>query len=133
MGSTARRILRRRGAAGFTLLEVLVALAVLGLTMAAVIKAAGEYTLNQAYLRDRTFATWVANNVLVEQQLKGGWPSIGRRKGVSEMGSREWEWTVNISQTADEDLRRLDVEVNAAGEEGGPLAVLSGFITRPPS
>jgi general secretion pathway protein I len=122
----------RRRIGGFTLLEVLVALAVLALTMGAVIKAVGGYTSNQAYLRDRTLATWVARNVLVEQQVEDAWPSVGEIKGTTESGGREWRWLGTVSQTDEEDLRRLDVEVRPIdAEDSEPIAVLSGFLRRP--
>jgi general secretion pathway protein I len=122
----------RRRSGGFTLLEVLVALAVLALTMGAVIKAVGGYTANQAYLRDRTLATWVARNVLVEQQVEDAWPSVGELKGTTETGGREWRWLGTVSQTDEEDLRRLDVEVRPIdAEDAEPIAVLSGFLRRP--
>ncbi len=57
---------------GFTLLEVLVALAVLAIAMAALIKTGGENTRSAAYLRDKTLAQWVAMNVIAEQRLKAG-------------------------------------------------------------
>ncbi len=117
---------------GFTLLEILVALAVLAVALAAVIKAVGGYTSNQAYLRDRTLATWVARNVLVEQQVKDAWPDVGELKGDAEMGGRKWHWVGTVSQTDEEDLRRLDVAVRPIdAEDSQPLAVLSGFLRRP--
>jgi general secretion pathway protein I len=122
----------RRRVNGFTLLEVLVALTVLALTMGAVIKAVGGYTGNQAYLRDRTLATWVARNVLVDQRVKDAWPSVGELKGTTETGGREWRWLGTVSQTEEEDLRRLDVEVRPIdAEDSEPIAVLSGFLRRP--
>ena len=122
----------RRRIGGFTLLEVLVALAVLALTMGAIIKAVGGYTSNQAYLRDRTLAIWVARNVLVDQQVKDAWPGVGELKGTTESGGREWRWLGTVSQTDEEDLRRLDVEVRPIdAEDAEPLAVLSGFLRRP--
>jgi general secretion pathway protein I len=122
----------RRRVNGFTLLEVLVALTVLALTMGAVIKAVGGYTNNQAYLRDRTLATWVARNVLVDQQVKDAWPSVGELKGTTESGGREWRWLATVSQTDEEDLRRLDVEVRMIdAKDSEPIAVLSGFLRRP--
>ena len=121
-----------RPAYGFTLLEVLIALTVLALTLGAVIKAAGDYTGNQAYLRDRTLSTWVARNVLVEQQLENAWPAVGELEGSREMGGREWEWLAIVSQTEEEELRRLDVEVRPQDDdESEPLAVLSGFLWQP--
>jgi general secretion pathway protein I len=122
----------RRRSRGFTLLEVMVAMTVLALTMGAVIKAVGSYTANQAYLRDRTLATWVARNVLVEQQVKDAWPSVGELKDTTEMGGREWRWIGTVSQTDEQDLRRLDVRIRPVdAEDSEPIAVLSGFLRRP--
>jgi len=118
---------------GFTLLEVLIALAVLALAMGAVIKAASDYTSNQSYLRDRTLAMWVARNVLVEYQVKGEWLSVGERKGTREMGNQEWRWLARISQTEEAELRRLDVEVYPldSDDDENPVSVLSGFLLQP--
>ena len=129
---TGRVVLIWRRETGFTLLEVLVALAVLALTMGAVIKSVGDYTGNQAYLRDRTFAIWVARNVLAEQQLQNAWPGVGELKGTSDMGGREWSWLATVTQTEEEELRRLDIEVHMIeNEDSEPLAVLSGFLMQP--
>jgi general secretion pathway protein I len=127
---------RRRRCSGFTLLEVLVAMTVLALTLGAIIKAAGDYTANQAHLRDRTLATWVARNVLAGQQLENAWPRVGELKGTTEMGEREWRWMATVSQTEEEELRRLDVEVRPfeddfADADVEPLVTLSGFLWKP--
>ena len=123
----------RRSVQGFTLLEVLIALAVLALSMGAVIKATSDYTGNEAYLRDRTMAIWVARNVLVEFQINGEWLSVGERKGTREMGEQEWRWLTRISQTEESELRRLDVEVYPvdADDDENPVSVLSGFLRQP--
>jgi len=119
---------------GFTLLEVLIALAVLAIAMGAVIKAAGDYTGSYAWLRDRTLANWVARNVLVEFQVENAWPGTGERKGTREMGRREWRWLARVSQTEEAQLRRLDVEVYLLDEDDDePVSVLSGFLRQPPS
>ena len=118
---------------GFTLLEVLIALAVLALSMGAVIKATSDYTGNQSYLRDRTLAMWVARNVLVRFQIEGEWLSVGERKGTEEMGNQEWRWMTRISQTEEAELRRLDVEVYPvdSDDDENPVSVLSGFLRQP--
>jgi general secretion pathway protein I len=117
---------------GFTLLEVLVALAVLALSMGAVIKATSDYTVNHAYLRDKTMATWVARNILVQYRISGEWPGVGERKGTFEMGGQEWAWLGKISKTDEKDLRRLDVEVRPMeAKDSEPITVLSGFVQRP--
>lgn len=123
----------RRHSPGFTLLEVLIALAVLALSMSAAIKAVADYTNNQSYLRDRTLAMWVARNVLIEYQVRKEWPKVGELKGSSEMGNREWRWLAVVSQTEEQELRRLDVEVYPIDSEDdeSPVSVLSGFLVQP--
>lgn len=125
---------------GFTLLEVLVALAVVAVALGAVIQATASFSLNQAYLRDRTFAEWVAHNQLVSVQLSGKWPSTGRQKGEAELplpmsgaGGREWRWVMQVLETPDTDLRRVEIEVFplTAADEDPPLAKLNGFIGKP--
>ncbi len=125
---------------GFTLLEVLVALVVLALSLGAVIQSTGDYTANQAYLRDRTFAQWVAHNQLVIALMSSDWPDTGQIKGEvefpkagAETGGREWRWVMQVTQTPEKDLRRLDIDVfplNADDDES-PLASLSGFKGKP--
>lgn len=127
-------------AAGFTLLEVMIALTVLALALGAVIQASGDFTNNQIYLRDRTFAEWVARNQLISTQLEGGWPSLGQKKGdvdfprsTTDIGGREWRWEMQVTQTPEEDMRRLDIDVYPAdaGDDDEALASLSGFIGKP--
>ena len=73
-------------ATGFTLLEVLVALAVLAIAMGAVIGATTQSVNTVGVLRDRTFATWVALNKVNELLLAPtAWPEEGSRKGETEL------------------------------------------------
>ena len=121
-----------RNSRGFTLLEIMVALAVLALAMGALVKTSSDYTSNQTYLRDRTMTAWVARNVLVQHQLENQWPRVGERKGTLEMGWQEWGWLAKITQTEEEKLRRIDVEVRAIdSEDEDPITVLSGFLKQP--
>lgn len=117
---------------GFTLLEILIALAILALSLSATIKAVSDFTGNQMYLRDRTLAIWVARNVLVEHQVESVWPSVGERKGTMDMGEREWHWIARYSNTGESDLRRIDIEVRLQDtDDKESLAVLSGFLQSP--
>lgn len=121
----------RRTSRGFTLLEIMVALAVLALAMGALVKTSSDYTSNQTYLRERTMTLWVARNVLVQHQLKHQWPRVGERKGSAEMGGQEWDWRAKISQTEEPKLRRIDIEVRAVdAEDEDPVTVLSGFLRK---
>ncbi len=66
---------------GFTLLEVLIALAVLAIALAAVLKTTQQQIENIGYLRDQTIAHWVASNVLHEIQLREQWLPVGKTQG----------------------------------------------------
>lgn len=115
---------------GFTLVEVLVAVAVLAIALGAVISGMARYTSNTAYLRQKTVALWVAHNRMTELVLEPKWPDIGKSDGEVEMAGAEWEWKVEVKKTQDEQLRRIDLEVRAAGngDKRPVLAALSGFV-----
>lgn len=122
-----------RRAAGFTLLEVLVALAVLAIAMGAIINAATQSIANTAALRDQTLAGWVALNQVSERLLDPEpWPEEGSRDGRVELANRAWRWQVRFAKTDDPDLRRIDVTVRAAGSDA-ILSALTAFKARPPS
>ncbi|KHD05361.1 hypothetical protein PN36_31975 [Candidatus Thiomargarita nelsonii] len=106
---------------GFTLLEVLVALAILAIALAAAMKVSIENAENASYLRDKTLAHWVAMNVLTEIQVRGEWPA--QKKGRAMMAEREWYWTVKV--TVDDELRRLEVQVH---ENESAVVSLVGFV-----
>ncbi|MBE9561232.1 MAG: type II secretion system minor pseudopilin GspI [Proteobacteria bacterium] len=112
---------------GFTLLEVLVALAILAIAMSAIIKVTSENAENASYLRDKTLAHWVAMNVLTEIQVRKEWPSIGRKEGIVKMAERKWYWFLKVSTTVDNELRRLEIKVYLNKEEEA-LTALVGFI-----
>lgn len=117
---------------GFTLLEVLVALAILAFAMSALVKGGAESTVASAHLRDKTYGQWVAMNKVAEMQLAEGWAAIGESKGHEEMLGHNWTWKAKVSETFDEDVHRVDVEV-FAGEDANdsPVVIVSGFLARP--
>ena len=110
---------------GFTLLEVLVALAILAIAMGAILKAASESAGNIGYLRDRTLASWVALNKANELLLQPGLPGIGVQEGTAAMANREWRWRVQVSGTDREDLRRLQIAVFYDDDGAGPVTAMT--------
>lgn len=116
-----------RRAQGFTLLEVLIALVVLGLALTALVHAASVSTRDFAGLRERSYAGWIAANVLSETRLRERLPEAGRRDGQLNYAGRQWFWRLQISSTQDAQIRRLDVQVYADAQRSDPVAQLSGF------
>lgn len=120
----------RRAAQGFTLLEVLVAVAVLAIAMAAVISAMARQADNAGYLKQKTIAMWVAHNRLSELQLEGRAPDTGRSDGTAEMGGVEWRWDMTVTNTQDPRLARIDIEVKRPEQKQGSLAQITGFFAK---
>lgn len=119
---------------GFTLLEVLVALLLLSLALVALVRLAGLDARATAQLREGTIAQWVAANVLAESRLRDGFPAVGRSNGETTMAGQRWRWTLEVEDTDEADIRRMDVDVvsaSAAGDAEGVAARLSGFARRP--
>lgn len=124
----------KSSARGFTLLEVMVALAVIAFALAAGVSAVSGSTRNAAGLRDRTYAHWVAMNKMTEVHLEKKWPAINSTdKGSELMARHEWYWEMKVSKMpASEDMiRRIDIRVRANEDDESPLVTLTGFVVRP--
>ena len=121
--------MRRPEAGGFTLIEVVVALAILGIGMLAVFKTIGDTVNNVEVLRDRSFAEWIADNRITEIRLSGEMPSVEETAGQVEFAGRQWHWVTTVSQTQVRGLRRIDVSVRRDEDpEDSSIVTLSGFI-----
>lgn len=119
---------RTRKLRGFTLIEVLIALAVLAVVMASIARATSQTAVATLELQQRTFASWVAANVIEQVRLRDRWPNVGRRQGQTIMGLSEWHWQLEISPTEEPRMRRLDVVVYQDSEREHAVVSLSGFV-----
>ncbi|QEP44365.1 type II secretion system protein GspI [Ectothiorhodospiraceae bacterium BW-2] len=132
-GSSLWRVaVAKRPIGGFTLLEVLVALAVLATALGAVIKGGSESALNASYLRDKTFAHWVAQNRIIELQLTAEWPDPGEDEGDAEMVGQRWLWQSTVSTTPEETIRRIDVAVRHESQRH-PIVTVTAYLSQPHS
>lgn len=120
----------RKHCAGFTLIEVIVALAVLAIALAAVMHAISQAVDISASLRDRSIALWVAQDRLALHRMRRDWPAISNIEGTTEMAGEVWRWREKVVTTPVADLRRIEVEVrDATGED--VLVRLVGFVRNP--
>ncbi|MCG5529280.1 type II secretion system minor pseudopilin GspI [Halorhodospira halochloris] len=119
---------------GFTLMEVLVAVAVLATALAAAIRVGSQAGSNTVELRERAYAGWVAENQLARIQ-SGIDPLDGptHRSGATQMAGMEWDWELNAAQAAPPlpvnldlpGLLEIEIEVFREGETEQPVAVRS--------
>lgn len=133
MSKAAQQIIRsKHQQRGFTLLEVMVALAVLAIVMGALIKVTDSYAFNAGYLQEKTLAQWIAENKAVEYQLMQEFPAVGSKSGETEMAKVDWQWRVKVSNTEDKRLRRLDISVALKqGDLDAPITTLVAFVGEP--
>ena len=118
---------------GFTLVEVLVALAIISIALLAALRVAGGGTNSAGELRARLLAGWVAQNLLADQRARAQWPSPGILRGTQRQGGIEFAWREEIIATPNAAFRRVDIRVFAAPEEAHSLAHLTGFVVNPPA
>lgn len=121
-----------RRVAGFTLIEVLIALAIVAIALVAALRATGQSTANVGELRTRLLAGWVAENVLAEHRARGEWLPLGVERGGQREGGAEFLWRREVIPTPNPAFRRVDVFVFAANEESRALAHYSAFSVNPP-
>lgn len=102
-------------ARGFTLIEVLVALAIVVVGIGALLGSMTSAADTTIYLRDKTFAEWIAFNRIAEVRLKGVMPTKGKSKGeVNDFAGRRWYWEQDVQSVAGPGMLRIDVSVRPA-------------------
>src|SRR3954471_14708110 len=94
---------------GFTLLEVLVALAIVAMSVGALLGTITSSASNIIYLKEKTMAEWVALNRLTELRIDRNMPDIGKHSGNSVMGGIRWEWQEEIIELPIKGMFRIDV------------------------
>lgn len=118
-----------RGQKGFTLLEILVALTILAVALAAVVRASSSAIQSTDALRTRILAQWVAENRLAELRLARSWPGPGVTNGEAPMLGERFQWKQTVSPSPSSNFRRLELQV--MGADGAVQARLVTYLTWP--
>lgn len=118
-----------KNATGFTLLEVLIALALLAILMAGLIKITADNTKNLWYLENKTLASVVAANHAIELRLGKETPES--LDGWDNMAGRRWYWQLkrDVMQTMDKGIWLYRIEVFLEGDKS-PYAGMTTYIPR---
>jgi len=111
--------------AGFTLLEILVALAIIAIALAACVRAVGQMATGQAAMRDRALALVSAENALAELRAQRLFPPLGRTRTPCPQGALALTCERIVEGTANNSFRQVTVRVTA--DDGRLLARLRGL------
>lgn len=116
--------------AGFTLLEILIALSILAIGLSAAIRSGLASTETASELHARQLAGWVAENQMAVLRARRQWPALGRSSGEARMGQRQFYWQMEVAPAAQRQFRRVEVEVlrDAGGDR---LARLVTYMAAP--
>ncbi len=119
-----------RGQRGFTLVEVLVALMIVALSLAALMSSISSTVRGSEYLRDKTIAQWIAMNRIVEARLNIQKFGESKDKGEVEFANRKWRFDTRYFETDNATIRRVVVRVwpGTAKPGAGPLAESASFL-----
>jgi general secretion pathway protein I len=107
----------RSRSSGFTLIEVLVALAIVTIGMAAVLEALTSSASTAMYLENKTFAEWVALDRMEQVRLAGTFPAKGTSTGTLDMAGRSWEWRQKVIPSQVPGVQRITIDVRPAASK----------------
>ena len=114
----------------FTLIEILVAVAILAVALAATTRAAGIATDGARETRERLLATWAAENRLAELRARHVFPDAGTSSFTVQQGGLALAAEETVSETPNPAIRRVDVAVAEAANPARVLARLTGYVSQ---
>jgi general secretion pathway protein I len=108
----------RRAQRGFTMIEVLVALAIIAVALSASLRAVGSLASGEADLHRRLLAGWSADNTLAQLRLTHAWPNVGSTSFECSQGNLQLMCTEKVTSTPNPVFRRVEVMVTMPGRSG---------------
>lgn len=115
---------------GFTLVEVMVALAIIAIALTAVAAKMGRMVDTSNAMRERTYASWIGQNKIAEMRLANVIPEVSSTSGDVDFANTNWEWRAVVSESGIENLYRVDVTITYPGTDD-VIRTVTGFIGEP--
>jgi len=115
---------------GFTLIEVMVALVIIAISLTGMAVTMGGMLNNATALRERTYASWIAQNKIIEMRVANVVPDVDATSGEIEYANAFWNWRAEVSESGVENLYRVDVEISRPGSTD-PVRTVTGFLGEP--
>ena len=117
-------------ARAFTLVEVMVALAIIALSLTAVAAKMGRMIDTSNSMRERTYASWIAQNKITEMRLANIEPEVSATSGEIDYANSTWRWRAVVSESGIENLYTVKVTISY-GDRDGDIRSVTGFIGEP--
>lgn len=119
----------KRVQSGFTLIEVVIAIAVVSVAMVTLVESLGVYLNNTQNMKERVLAQWVAKNVMNKEWLaKKTQISTGVKTGQEPMANNNWYWKREIKETSTKGFYTYDVDVFRNKNDENAVYTLNGFV-----
>ncbi len=115
---------------GFTLLELLVAMAILAMTGVTLMRVSSEHIRSVSYLEELSVAAMIAENQLQLVRLETRWPPKAKAEGQVEMAKRKWKWRQETLETDDPNFRMVRVKVSIEDNPDQVVSTLTTFVGR---
>jgi general secretion pathway protein I len=122
-------VIKRPRQCGFTLIEVMVALAISAIGLAAVLGVVTHSSRNAMHMREQILANWIAQNVITELRISGRFPSASTSSGRVTYAGTEWAYEQTVVESGVPGLRRINVAVRLATQPPQQtVANVTGFV-----
>jgi len=115
---------------GFTLIEVMLAMAVFAIAGIALLSASSNNARNIGHLENKMLANWVASNQLVAASLEEKWPPKNNLKGEVELAGKAWFWQQKVIKTTDKDMRAIVMEVRLNADDELAVTSLTTYLSK---
>ncbi len=115
---------------GFTLIEVMLAMAVFSIAGIALLSTASNNARHIGHLENKMFANWVAANQLVAANLVEKWPPKNNAKGEVKLAGRAWFWQQKVIKTTDKDMRTIVIEVRLKADDELTISSLTTYVAK---
>jgi len=115
---------------GFTLIEVMVALTIIAISLGALLNTSGTQANSVAYLKQKSFAHWVALNEMTQLRIEKSFPDLGEKTGSTEMAGHQWFWTRSTLKTEDDGARQVEFRVFSDKDHEHSVTRLIGYVSK---